>query len=174
MISKNIKPNKVNFPAVQGIGGPAFIGKVLLKNVYQPWRGENFIEITEKALGNPFNLRIGLPQMDKQLKEDRVFLFTKYLSYNPLTKQIEKRELIPLRNVEKVYIGHSPEEHEFHNYKLFVDGNIVVEDVLFKQPNQQIGSLVNKIQKLEEKIQYLEQQIQKHTTITEKQTIYNQ
>jgi hypothetical protein len=174
MLSKNIRPNKVNFPAVQGIGGPSFLGKVLLKNLYQEWRGENFVEITNKALDNPFNLRTGLPQTDKQLKDDRVFLFTKYLSYNPLTKQIEKRELIPLRNVEKIYIGQSPEEHQFKDYKLFVDGRVIVEDVLFKQPNQHIGSLVNKIQALEEKIQILEYQVQKLTLNTEKQAIYNQ
>ena len=172
MISRSIKKSKVNFPPIQSIGGPSFIGKVLLKNIYQGWQGENFIEITEKAVDNPFNLRIGLPQVDKQLKEDRVFLFTKYLSYNPLTKQIEKRELIPLRNTEKVYIGQSPEEHHFQDYRLFVDGKIVVEDVVFKQPNN--GSLIEKIQKLEEKVQILEYQLQKLTNNTEKITIYKQ
>jgi len=120
--SRNIKKPKVNFPSVEGIGGPSILGRIMLKNIYQPWRGENFVEITQNAINNPFNLRVGLPQMDKQLKDDRIFLFTKYLSYNPLTKQIEKRELIPLRNVEKVYIGQSPEEHHFTDYRLFVDG----------------------------------------------------
>lgn len=173
MISRNIKPNKANVQVVQAIGGPSFIGRVLLKNVYQQWKGENFVEITQNTIGNPFNLRVGLPQIDKQLKEDRVFLFTKYLSYNPLTKQIEKRELIPLRNVEKVYIGQSPEEHHHTNYKLFVDGVAIVEDILFKQPNQSIGSLVKKIQNLEEKVQILEEQLNKLAVINNKQTTYN-
>ncbi len=170
MISNTIKRAKIDFPAIQGIGGPSFLGKVLLKNVYQQWKGENFLEITQKHDDNPFNLRIGLPQMDRQLKEDRIFLFTKYLSYNPLTKQIEKRELIPLRNTEKIYVGQSPEEHSFNDYRVFVDGKIVAEDLIFKQPNE--GSLIQKIQKLEEKIQILELQIQKLTSNTEKNTIY--
>ena len=172
MISRSIKKIKTNFPAVQGIGGPSFIGRVMLKNIYQEWNGENFVEITEKAIGNPFNLRIGLPQVDKQLKEDHIFLFTKYLSYNPLTKQVEKRELIPLRNTEKIYIGQSPEEHQHSDYKLFVDGKIVAEDVLFKQPNE--GSLIDKINQLEQKIQILEHQIQKLNSNNEKITIYKQ
>lgn len=174
MISKNIKKPKVNYPTLEGIGGPSILGRIMLKNIYQPWRGENFVEITENAVGNPFNLRIGLPQIDKQLKEDRIFLFTKYLSYNPLTKQIEKRELIALRNTEKVYIGQSPEEHQFSDYRLFVDGKIVVEDILFKQPNQIIGSLVEKLQKLEERVQKLELELQKYKLITNNKAIYNQ
>lgn len=174
LISKNIKKPKVSFPAVEGIGGPSFLGRVMLKNIYQPWNGENFVEITQKSIGNPFNLRTGLPQTDRQLKEDRIFLFTKYLSYNPLTKQIEKRELIPLRNTEKVYIGHSPEEQNHHDYKLFVDGKVVAEDVIFKQPNDIIGSLVEKLKYLEEKIQNLEIELQKQKLITYNKAIYNQ
>lgn len=174
MISRNIKKEKKVFPAIEGIGGPSILGRIKLKNLYQNWRGENFAEITASTVGNPFNLRIGLPQTDKQLKDDRIFLFTKYLAYNPLTKQIEKRELLPLRNVERVYIGQSPEEHHYSDYKLFVDGKIVVEDVVFKQPNTLIGSLVEKLQKLEEKVSFLEQQLQKTITNTESKAIYNQ
>lgn len=172
MISKSIKRVTVNFPPIQGIGGPSILGKIKLKNIYQQWKGENFVEITQKHSDNPFNLRVGLPQMDKQMKEDRIFLFTKYLSYNPLTKQIEKRELIPLRNVERIYVGQSPEEHSFDDYRVFVDGKIVAEDLLFKQPNH--GSLIEKIQKLEERIQILEYHLQKITANNEKITIYKQ
>lgn len=170
MISKSIKKTKIAYPAIEGIGGPSFLGKILLKNLYQPWKGENFVEITKNAVGNPFNLRIGLPQTDKQLKDDRIFLFTKYLAYNPLTRQIEKRELIPLRNMEKVYIGQSPEEHQHTDYRLFVDGKAIVEDIVFKQPNE--GSLIEKINKLEEKIKILEYQVQKLTNNNQTTTIY--
>lgn len=172
MISKSIKKLTVNYPPIQGIGGPSILGKIKLKNIYQQWRGENFVEIVNKHEDNPFNIRTGLPQIDKQMKEDRIFLFTNYLSYNPLTKQIEKRELIPLRNVEKVYIGQSPEEPYYKDYRLFVDGKVVVEDIIFKQPNQ--GSLIDKIQKLEEKVQILEHQLQKFIVNTENNTIYKQ
>ncbi len=172
MISRSIKKSKISFPPIEGIGGPSIIGRIKLKNIYQPWQGENFVEITQKHSDNPFNLRVGLPQMDKQMKEDRIFLFTKYLSYNPLTKQVEKRELISLRNTEKIYIGQSPEEHMFTDYRLFVDGKVVLEDVLFKQPHNNIGSLVEVIQELQNRIQILEQQVQKLSTNTEKAAIY--
>lgn len=172
MISRSIKKSTISYPPIQGIGGPSILGKIKLKNIYQQWRGENFLEIVNKHEENPFNLRIGLPQIDRQMKEDNIFLFTKYLSYNPLTKQIEKRELIPLRNVEKVYIGQSPEEHQYKDYRLFVDGKIVAEDIVFKQPND--GSLIEKIQKLEDRVQILEHQLQKLTNNTDKITIYKQ
>lgn len=159
-MSNNIKRPKVPFPAIQSIGGPSFIGRIKLKNIYQAWQGENFKEITDKCSDNPFTMRVGLPQTDKQMKEDRIFLFTKYLAYNPLTKQVEKRELIPLRNTEKVYIGHSPEEHVYSDYKLFVDGKVVLEDIVFKSPSN-IKSLIVLIQNMQEKIQYLENEVVK-------------
>ncbi len=174
MISRSIKKSKVCFPPIEGIGGPSILGRIKLKNIYQSWQGENFVEITQKHSDNPFNLRTGLPQTDRQMKEDRIFLFTKYLSYNPLTKQIEKRELIPLRNTEKVYIGQSPEEHQFDDYKLFVNGKVVLEDILFKQPNTDMGSLIEIIKKLQDRIQILEQQVQKLTGNNEKVAIYKQ
>jgi hypothetical protein len=146
----------------------------MLKNIHQDWRGENFQEIVDKGKDNLFNIRIGLPQTDKQLKEDRIFLFTKYLSYNPLTKQIEKRELIPLRNVDKIYIGHSPEESNYPDSRLFVDGLIVAEDFAFKQPNSDVQSLVDTIRDLRRRIEFLEQETAKHSTNNSNTTIYNQ
>lgn len=174
IISKNIKKTKVPFPAPQGIGGPSFLGRIKLKNIHQGWKGENFQQIIDKGDENPFNIRIGLPLTDRQLKEDRIFLFTKYLSYNPLSKQIEKRELIPLRNVEKVYIGHSPEESNFPQCKLFVDGQVVVEDIAFKQPNSHIDSLVKTIQDLRTRVEFLEHQLNKYVNNNVTTTIYNQ
>lgn len=173
IIAKSIKKTQVPFPILQGIGGPSFIGKIKLKNIYQNWRGENFQQIADKHVDNPFNVRIGLPQTDKQLKSDSIFLFTKYLSYNPLTKQIEKRELIPLRNVEKIYIGHSPEEPNYPNARLFVDGQVVVEDIAFKQPNS-IESLYTTIRELSDRVQKLEQEILKHRSNTNIVPIYKQ
>ncbi len=159
MISNNIKKPKLIFPAVESMGGPSFLGRIKLKNIYQGWRGETFKEIVDKSHNNPFTMRIGLPQTDKQMKEDRIFLFTKYLAYNPLTKQVEKRELIPLRNVEKIYIGHSPEEHHHSDYKLFVDGKAVLEDVIFKEPNADLGYLTKTIRVLQQKIEMLEKEV---------------
>lgn len=158
MISNNIKKAKITFPAVQSMGGPSFLGRIKLKNIYQQWNGESFSDIAKRHKDNPFTMRIGLPQTDKQMKEDRIFLFTKYLAYNPLTKQVEKRELIPLRNTEKIYIGHSPEEHQYKDYKLFVDGKVVLEDVIFKSPNH-IDSLVQTLEFMKLRIETLENEI---------------
>lgn len=159
MISNNIKKSKISFPAVESMGGPSFLGRIKLKNIYQGWRGETFKEIVDRSQHNPFTMRIGLPQTDKQMKEDRIFLFTKYLAYNPLTKQVEKRELIPLRNVEKIYIGHSPEEHQYSDYKLFVDGKVVLEDVIFKEPNADLGHLTKTIRELQQKVEMLQKEV---------------
>ena len=85
--SRNIKPVKVNIPVAAAMGGPSILGRIKLKNIYQSWSGESFKDIVNKHENNPFNLRIGLPQMDRQMKEDKIFLFTKYLAYNQLLKK---------------------------------------------------------------------------------------
>lgn len=172
LISNTIKKAKVSFPVIEGIGGPSFLGRVKLKNIYQGWNGESFQEIVARNENNPFNIRIGLPHTDKQMKEDKIFLFTKYLSYNPITKQIEKRELVPLRNTEKVYIGHSPEEHMFYNYKLFVDGDIVADNITFKSQQLRNKNLQDIILDLYLKIDILEKEVLKLRSIKENVAIY--
>jgi len=172
IISNNISRVKVPIPVAQCIGGPSYIGKIKLKNIYQQWSGQTYNEIKEKHTDNPFNVRIGLPQTDKQLLNDRIFLFTRYLSYNPLTKQLENRELIPSRNVEKVYIGHSPEEHLYGDYRLFVDGKVVLEDIVFKNTQKRRESLIDIIVKLEERIQNLEFELKKLKRVNDPVAIY--
>lgn len=134
------------------------IGKIKIKNLYPKWQGETIQQIKNKNEVNPYHLRIGLPHIDEQLKNDRVFLITNYLSYNPTTKNIEKRQLIPFRVMSTVYIGQSTSEQYYPNSKLFVNGAVVAQDVYLtnKQDDQ---SLTSKLAKMESMIQSLQEQI---------------
>jgi predicted ATP-binding protein involved in virulence len=104
------------------------------------------------------------------MKEDRALFIQSYLSYNPVTKDIEKRELIPYRNVDRVYIGdQSVEEKYFERYTAFVNGPIVAEDVLFLESKQ---SLLEVIQKLTSEIQTLRSEVANLKVQTKQQHIY--
>jgi hypothetical protein len=69
-----------------------YVDKVVIKNIYPQWQGEN-IEDLKRHRENPYRIRIGTPNMDERMKDDHVFFFQSYLSYNPVTKDIEKRSL---------------------------------------------------------------------------------
>lgn len=148
------------------------IGKIKIKNLYPKWQGETIQQIKNKNEVNPYHLRIGLPHTDEQLRNDRVFLITNYLSYNPTTKSIEKRQLIPFRVMSTVYIGQSTVEQYYSNSKFIVDGTIAVQDIYLtnKQDDQSLSSRLAKmelmIQNLQEQIVSLKQQL--------KGTIYKQ
>jgi hypothetical protein len=137
---------KVSFPAIEGLGLTETLGKVRIKNIYQTWNGESISQIRDRHESNPYTLRIGMPAVDERLKNDSVYFILNYLSYNPLTKDVEQRQLTPLRNMEKVYIGQSLQEKEYSDYKLFVDGNAVVDDIYLKKyeslSDQSIGRLL--------------------------------
>ena len=151
------------------------LGKIKLKNIYQGWQGESMLQIKDKHEQNPYSLRIGMPSTDRQLKGDAVYFILHYLSYNPITKDVEMREIIPYRNMEKVYIGQSLDENVYSDYKLFVDGNVVVDDLYFKNHEtireiplgKLIVSLIDKTEKLQIEVANLRRQLNnKH--------IYNQ
>jgi len=141
--------------------------KVFIKNIYQRWGGESIEQIKQKEEDNPYTLRIGLPHLDEQLKHDNIFFIQSYLSYNPITKDVEKREIIPYRNVEKVYIGQSASEVEYKDAKLLVAGKVVADDYAFLGESNSlkltIQDLLNKIQKLEEEVRRLKHQHQNET-----------
>ena len=90
------------FPAIQGLRNEHTLGKILIKNIYQSWNGENIVQIKNKHETNPYSLRIGMPGTDNELKNDSLYFILHYLSYNPITKDIEKRELVPYRNTERM------------------------------------------------------------------------
>lgn len=145
------------FPAIQGLLNENSLGKILIKNIYQTWNGESITQIRDKHESNPYTIRIGTPTTDKQLKNDAIYFVLHYLAYNPVTKDVERREIVPLRNTEKVYIGHSLDEGYYKDYRLFVDGNAVVNDVYLKNYDQikdtPLGKLVVTLLDRTEKLQ---------------------
>lgn len=169
--NSTVRNSQVSFPIIQGLVNEHALGKILLKNVYQSWQGENIKQIRDKYENNPYSLRIGMPSTDEQMKNDSMFFILHYLSYNPLTKDVEKREIVPYRNTEKVYIGQSIDEKIYKDYKLFVDGNAVINDVYLKNHNsikdiplgQLVVNLIDKVEKLQlEVINLKRQQNNKH------------
>lgn len=175
MIKSSIIGNtQISFPAVQGLAFSPLVKKIEIKNIYQQWQGESIEQIKSKTQENPYSMRIGLPKVDEQLRQDNMYLILSYLSYNPVNKDIENREIVTYRNTNKIIIGQSPDEYKFKNYKLFVDDNVVAKDYIFSDDEmslrQTITHLANKIQKLQQEITNIKsQQLQ-----PQKQTIYNQ
>jgi len=160
-----------SFPAIQGMVNEHALGKIIIKNVYQGWRGESIKQIKDKHEQNPYSLRIGMPSTDEQLKNDAIYFILHYLSYNPLTKDIEKREIVPYRNMEKLYVGQSLEEKSYIDYKVFIDGNIVADELYLKKYTElkdtPIGELllelINKTDKLQLEVINLKRQLNKDT-----------
>ena len=112
-----------------------------------------------------------MPSTDEQLKNDAIYFILHYLSYNPLTKDIEKREIVPYRNMEKLYVGQSLEEKSYIDYKVFIDGNIVADELYLKKYTElkdtPIGELllelINKTDKLQLEVINLKRQLNKDT-----------
>jgi hypothetical protein len=165
------------FPAIQGLVNEHALGKITIKNVYQGWQGESINQIRDKHEDNPYSLRIGMPSTDKQLKNDAIYFILHYLSFNPLTKDVEMREIIPYRNTEKIYIGQSIDESTYKNFRLFVDGNIVTDDIYLKRHDtikdiplgQVIINLIDKVEKLQLEIAQLKRQTINNPIYTKQQ-----
>ena len=135
------------FPVIEGLANTESLGKIRLKNIYQKWNGENITQITQYHQTNPFSIRTGTPLIDQQLKNDCVYLVTHYMAFNPLSKNIEIRDLIPRRVTTKLYVGQTTQESEYEDYQAFVDGNLVVDDIYLKKYENikyiPIGKIIN-------------------------------
>jgi hypothetical protein len=168
--SKTIRNTRVVAPLVNLLSEAPFLEKMPIKGIYPQWRGESVPEIEEKSVNNPYSVRIGTPNTDKALQADHAFYIQSYLSYNPVTKQLEKRELIPYRNVEKVFIGEQRiDEHQYKDYTLFVNGSVVAEDLRLLKGNK---SVVELITSLMDEVNELRVQVHKLQLQTQTQPIY--
>ena len=87
--SKHYKSVRVPTPLLNLLTSGPYMDKLLIKTIYPNWTGENIAEVVEKSKDNPFTLRIGTPNMDAQIESDRVYFIPKYISYNPLAKELE-------------------------------------------------------------------------------------
>lgn len=165
--SKYLHNVTIPFPIVESLTHAPLMNMVEIKSIYQQWNGESIEQIKHKAKENPYNIRIGLPRVDEQLKNDPKYFVLGYLSYNPITKDIESREIVSYRNMNKVYIGQSPDEYRFNNFKLFVDGNVVAKDYILSNDNASVGQMINhlirKVEKLQDDVAYLKAQLKNET-----------
>lgn len=172
MINKHYKKVKVAAPILNLLTDGPYMEKVLIKNIYPTWNGESVQQIAENNQSNPFTLRIGTPSMDRHMSTDSVYFVTKFLSYNPGTKQIESRNLIDGRYTKKVYIGEQTVDELTHkDYQLFVNGNVVANDIVLLHTKE---SLADKIRSLEQQMRFLQAEIIKITKQAETQAIYRQ
>lgn len=168
--SKYYKPPKIQAPLLNLLTDGPYMDKLLIKTIYPQWTGETVEEIMQKSSNNPFVLRIGTPGMDRQIESDQVYFIPKYISYNPLAKQIEYRNLTNHRFTRKVYIGEqTPDETAFGDYSLFVNGNIVGKDLILSNTNE---SVAERLRSLEMQVKYLQTEIAKIAKQTVTQTIY--
>jgi len=162
------------FPILNMPFNEQVMGKIETKNVYQRWNGESIEHIKENHVGNPFSLHIGTPATDQAMRTDKVYFILHYMSYNPLTKDIEARHLIPHRNVEKIYIGQSLDEKYYKDYRLFVDGTAVVDDIQIKSipslrdipVGRVLINLISKVEALQQDVIDLKRQLRaQHTYV---------
>ena len=127
------------------------LGRIRLKNIYPKWSGENILQINEKHRNNPYALRIGTPITDGKLQQDQIYFILDYLAYNPVTNEVEKRDIVANRMMKKLYIGQSPDEATYSDYEVFINGNLVVDDIYLKKhdsiKNIPIGQLLTKLLK---------------------------
>lgn len=167
--SKTIRNVSIAAPLVSLLSQAPFLEKMPIKGIYPQWNGESIAEIKEKTTDNPYSVRIGTPNTDRALQADHALYIQSYLSYNPVTKQLEKRELIPYRNVEKAYIGGQRiDEHQYKDYALFVNGDIVANDLRLLNNK----SVVELITSLMDEVNELRVQVHKLQLQTQTQPIY--
>lgn len=169
--TRNTSNVKINAPILNLMVDNPYVEKVVIKNIYPQWQGESIEDLKEHR-ENPYRIRIGTPNMDERMKTDHVYFFQSYLSFNPITKDIEKRSLIPYRNVEKVYIGKQTlEEKTFRDYSLFVNGAAIVKDLISMDSRE---SLFQTIKKLQQQVDILAKEVLNLKLDLQKQNIYNQ
>jgi hypothetical protein len=168
--SKTIRNSRVQSPTISLLADAPFLEKAPIKMLFPQWQGESIATIKETFAENPYRVRIGTPNTDKAMRDDCAFFMQSYLSFNPITKQLEKRELISYRNVERVYIGEQRiDEEQYTDYAAFVNGKVIAQDVVILETNQ---SLVDTIAKLEQQVKQLQVEVAKLHNQTQTQTIY--
>lgn len=169
--TKHYKALSVQAPLLNLLTDGPYMDKAYIRTIHPQWIGESVPEIIAKADHNPFVLRIGTPSMDESISNDKVFFISKYLAYNPASKEIESRNLIEGRFTKKVYIGEQTVDEVAHkDYRLFVNGKVVASDVLFLHTKE---SLVDKIRSLEQQMRHMQVEIAKIARQTNTQTIYS-
>ena len=76
--------------------------------------------------------------------------------------------------MEKVYIGQTTQEAEYKDYSLFVNGNVIAEDILLKKEGELKGVPLSKlISKLISKVDQQSKEIQQLKAELKNEPIYS-
>lgn len=130
------------------------MNKIKIKNLYSTWKGETLNALQSDDKIKP-SLRVGIPAMDEQIKNDKIFFILDYLSYNPINHQIEKRILHPQRIMSKLYVGQSPEEEKHKDASVYLNGKVVVDELIVLKQMDEIKTLIKKIKALDSEVKVL-------------------
>ncbi len=161
------------FPTIEAIPNNQTLGKIKLKNLYPKWNGENVNDIKAKHKHNPYEVRIGTPNTDNQLRSDRMYFISHYLSFNPITQGIESRDIVSRRVMDKLYVGQTTEELYYPNSKLFVDGTIVAKDIfLTRNEKNKEQSLTRLVTNLLDRVDQLTKEVAQLKAKVKTQPIY--
>ena len=155
-----VRNTRIPFKPIEGLATGETLGKIRLKNIYTSWSGESVADIKAKHNTNPYLVRIGTPNTDAKLRSDNIYFISHYLAYNPITQDLENRDIISRRVMEKLYVGQSTLEGEYDQCDMIVNGSAVLEDLyLYKNENIKDKSLTNIITKLLDRVDQLTKEV---------------
>ena len=158
--NSKVRNTRVPFKPIEGLATGETLGKIRLKNIYTSWNGESVADIKAKHDTNPYLVRIGTPNTDERLRSDNIYFISHYLAYNPITQDLENRDIISRRIMEKLYVGQSTQEGEYKDCDMYVNGSAVLEDLyLYKNENIKDKSLTSIITKLLDRVDQLTKEV---------------
>ena len=164
---------RVPFKPIEGLATGESLGKIRLKNIYTSWNGESVADIKAKHDTNPYLVRVGTPNTDNRLRSDNIYFISHYLAYNPITQDLENRDIISRRVMDKFYVGQSTLEGEYDECNMVVNGSAVLEDLyLYKHENLKDKSISSVIAKLLDRVDQLTKEVAQLKAKVKTQPIY--
>tara|TARA_R110001632_G_scaffold193786_1_gene314748 strand:- start:126 stop:674 length:549 start_codon:yes stop_codon:yes gene_type:complete len=171
--NSKVRNVQVNYPIIEGLLNPETLGKIRLKNLYPQWNGESVNIIKDKHKKNPYTVRIGTPKTDSDFRDDRIYFISHYLSYNPITQDLENRDIISRRIMDKLYVGQTTLEGNYPQCKAFVNGSMVLSDIyLTKSEKLKDTSLTRVVLNLMDRVDQLTKEVAKLKVKPKQNTIY--
>ena len=171
--NSKVRNTQTSFKPIEGLATGETLGKIRLKNIYTSWNGESVSDIKAKHTTNPYLVRIGTPNTDSKLRSDNIYFISHYLAYNPITQNLENRDIISRRITEKLYVGQSTLEGEYDECQMVVNGSAVLEDLyLYKNENLKDKSVSNIITKLIDRVDQLTKEVVQLKAKVKTQPIY--
>tara|TARA_R110002126_G_scaffold158475_1_gene305846 strand:- start:156 stop:704 length:549 start_codon:yes stop_codon:yes gene_type:complete len=171
--NSKVRNVQVSYPIIEGLTNPETLGKIRLKNLYPQWNGESVNIIKDKHEKNPYAVRIGTPKTDANMRDDRIYFISHYLSYNPITQDLENRDIISRRIMDKLYVGQTTLEANYKDCKVFIDGSMALSDIyLTKSEKLEQTSLTRLVLNLMDKVDQLSKEVSKLKVKPKQNPIY--